>query len=103
MQDRADTALSVLRAKLVEFEAVVLETSDPDWDRVAAAERWPVAVVAFHIARGFQRQAEFIEAARHGFGPHLFTWDETDALNARVAAAHSSPSRDEVLTLARTS
>jgi hypothetical protein len=96
-------ALEALRAKALELEAVVRGATDADWRRTTEAERWPVSLVAFHIARGFQRQAEFIEAAHRQDGPHLFSWDETNALNAGIAVAHPSPSRDEVLALARSS
>jgi len=33
----------------------------------------------------------------------MFSWGETDALNAAVVAAHPSPGRDDVLSLARSS
>ncbi|HLZ48901.1 MAG TPA: DinB family protein [Candidatus Limnocylindria bacterium] len=103
MSERVVAALGALRARLAELEAVVRETTDRDWERDTAAEHWPVGLVAFHIARGFQRQAEFIEAVRDGRGPHRFDWEETHALNAAVADAHRSPSREEVIRLARAS
>src|SRR5438445_10703678 len=103
MFERVDAALVAVRAKLEELEAVVRATSDVDWQRATSAEHWPVGLVAFHIARGFQRQAEFIEAARDRQGPHMFSWDETNDLNAMIAAANPSPSRDEVIALARSS
>src|SRR5438270_13047575 len=78
-------------------------TSDLYWRSETEAERWPVGLVAFHIARGFQRQAEFIELVRDRGGPHRFSWDETHALNAEVAEAHPAPVRDEVIELARAS
>jgi hypothetical protein len=101
--ERVDVAMAALRAKLAELEAVVRGANDAQWHREAAAERWPVALVAFHIARGFQRQAEFVEEAQQHHGPHLFSWGETHALNAAVAAAHPEPARDQVLALARSS
>jgi len=101
--ERVDVALAALRAKLADLEGIVGATSDADWRRETAAERWPVGLVAFHIARAFQRQAEFVEEARQRHDPHLFSWGETHALNAAVAAAHPSPGRDEVLALARAS
>ena len=103
MPSRVDDALSALRAKLAELEAVARDTTDAAWRVETDAEHWPVGLVAFHVARGFQRQAEFIEAARDERGPHQFSWGETHDLNAAVAAAHPSPSRDEVVALARSS
>lgn len=103
MSERVDAAVAALRARLAELETVVGATSERDWRRKTGAERWPVGLVAFHIARGFQRQAEFVEAVRDGGGPHRFDWDETHALNAAVADEHPAPGRDEVLALARSS
>ncbi|HEV2249141.1 MAG TPA: maleylpyruvate isomerase N-terminal domain-containing protein [Candidatus Limnocylindria bacterium] len=103
MSERAAAAIAALRATLAELEAVVGEIGAADWRRESAAERWPVGLVAFHIARGFQRQAEFVEEAQQGHGPHLFNWGQTHALNAAVAEAHPSPARDDVLALARSS
>ena len=103
MSERVDAALTALRAKLAELEVAVRSTGDADWRRETNAEHWPVGLVAFHIARGFQPQAEFIEAARDRLGPHMFSWDETNDLNAMIATAHPSPSHDEVIALARTS
>ncbi|HEV2009895.1 MAG TPA: hypothetical protein VGS17_02570 [Candidatus Limnocylindria bacterium] len=60
---------------------------------------WPVRLVAFHIARGFERQAEFVEEAQAGPGPHRFDWGDAHALNASVAAADPSPTRAEVMAL----
>ena len=85
MAEGLGTAVAALRMRLAELETVVSDTADRDWRRETAAERWPVGLVAFHIARGFQRQAEFIEAVRDGLGPHRFNWDETHALNAEIA------------------
>lgn len=62
-----------------------------------------MGLVAFHIARAFQRNAEFVEDAQAGRGPHRFDWGDTHALNAGVAAEHPTPSRDEVVALGTTS
>lgn len=103
MSERADAAIAALRAQSDELERVVRTLSDADWRRTCPHERWPVGLVAFHIARGFQRQAEFVENARSGGAPHRFDWAETHALNATVATAHPAPGRDEVLALAAAS
>ena len=101
MTGRAEAAIAALRAQSRELERVVRTLSDAEWQRICLDEGWPVGLVAFHIARGFQRQAEFVENARYGGSPHQFDWDETHALNATVAAAHPAPEREEVLALAK--
>ena len=92
MAERVDAALTALRSRLAELEVVVRSTDDADWRRETSSEHWPVGLVAFHIARGFQRQAEFIEAARDQLGAHMFSWDETNDLNAMIATANPSGS-----------
>ena len=72
---------------------------DAAWSMTCPGEQWPVGLTAFHIARGWQRQAEFVEDANAGRGPHRFDWGDTHALNASVAAAHPLPTRDEVMGL----
>lgn len=99
MTVRSDEALAALRAELDALERVVRSISDADWSKPCPGEDWPVRLVAFHVARAFQRQAEFIEDAQAGRGPHRFDWGDTHALNASIAAAHPSPTRDEVMTL----
>jgi len=101
VSERADAALAALRATAAELERVVRSLTDADWERLCPDEGWPAGLVAFHIARGLQRQAEFIEEARAGRAPHEFDWGVTHALNATIAAAHPAPRRDEALALAR--
>ena len=99
MSPRADEALAKVHAELEALEGIVRTTSDADWSKPCPGEDWPVALVAFHIARAFQRQAEFVEDAQAGRGPHQFDWGDTHALNAGVAAEHPAPSKDEVVAL----
>src|SRR5258708_22944317 len=103
MPSRIDEALARLRAERAALEIVTRTPSDADGVKPCTAEAWPVGFVAFHIARGFQRQAEFVEEAVAGRGPHRFDWGDTHALNASIVAAHPSPSRDEVVALGRKS
>jgi hypothetical protein len=99
VSSRADAALAKLRAELAALEHLVRTTSDVDWSKRCPGEDWPVGLVAFHIARAFQRQAEFVESARADRGPHLFDWGDTHKLNASVASEHPSPLRDDVIAL----
>lgn len=100
MPSRTDDALAALRRELQALDGLVRTISDSDWSKACPGEDWPVALTAFHIARGWQRQAEFVEEAAAGRGPHRFDWGDTHALNASVAAAHPTPTRDEVMALA---
>lgn len=93
--------MATAEERLRVLERVTRETDTAQWRRTCPAEGWPVALVCYHIAGGFDRQASFIEAAAKGTGPHRFNWEETNALHARTAAEHPLPTREEVLTMAR--
>ena len=103
MAERARDLMLAVEQRLQELERVTRDTATAQWAQVCKAEGWPVALVAYHVARGFDRVASFIEAAASGEGPHRYNWDETHALNARIAGEHPLPTRDEVLATARES
>ena len=102
MTERSDVALAALRSELEALEQLVGTLGEAEWATLCADEGWPVGLVAFHVARGFARQAEFVEDALDGRGPHRFSWAETHALNAAIAA-HPAPTRDDVVALAERS
>ena len=103
MSTRSDEAVAALRGELDALEQLTRTASDADWSKPCPGEDWPIGLVAFHIARAFQRQADFVEEAQAGRGPHLFDWGDTHALNASIASAHPSPTREEAVTLGTTS
>jgi len=87
--------------RLGALERLTRETDTERWARVCPAEGWPVALVCYHIARGFDRQASFIEGVTAGLGPHRYSWDETHDLNARIAGEHPLPTPEDVMATAR--
>lgn len=101
MTARAQELLAPLERRLDALERLVSDTDDAGWERRCAAEGWPVALVAYHIARGFDRQTGWVEDLARGGSAHRYSWDETHALNARIAREHSYPSREDVLGSAR--
>ncbi len=101
MPDRARDLMAAVEERLQALERITRDTDAGRWDAACKAEGWSVAIVAYHIARGFDRVASFIEGAASGKGPHLYNWDETHDLNARIADEHPLPTRDEVIATAR--
>lgn len=99
--DRTLELMAPAESQLRELERLVRDSDAALWSRVCQAEGWPVALVAYHIARGFDRQSQFIAQAMSGGGPHLYSWDVTHELNAQIAREHPLPSADEVLATAR--
>jgi hypothetical protein len=82
-----------LEAKLREIEDILRQASDAQWRAVCPAERWPVGLVAFHLALHMERPAGWIEGALAGKPPYEFSYAETDALNAAVAGYGILPSK----------
>ena len=80
MSQRADEAVAALRAELEALELLTNAVSEADWSKPCPGEDWPMSLVAFHIARGFQRQAEFVEEAHAGHGPHRFADSDLDRI-----------------------
>lgn len=84
-----------VEAAIDEAAATIEALDTAAWERTCETEGWPVGVTALHIALGLRRQASFIALARAGQAPFAFDWEETHALNARVAA-RGSPRKEAV-------
>lgn len=71
---------------------------DPDdWRRRCDGEGWPLGLVAAHVGLGLHRQAGWIEAQLRGRAPHMFSWDETNELNAENARRRGIVAKPEVI------
>lgn len=86
-----------LDAEVKKLVATLDPLSDEQWRRTARAEGWPVGLVAFHIALGFERQAGWIEQALAGGPPHQFSRDATNQMTAAMANTEILPSKPFVL------
>lgn len=80
--------------------AFVESCSDDDWGKTCQPERWPVGVVACHVARGHRVVAQWIEEMV-GEGGVSLSPDELDEMNAAMAKEVAGVSRDEVIELSR--
>jgi hypothetical protein len=83
-----------------EFTAFVQSCSDQEWRVICRGERWRVGVVAYHVAWGHERAADWINAIRSGI-PIPGSPQVLNANNAIKAAELAGISRDEVVFLAR--
>jgi hypothetical protein len=83
-----------------EFVRFLESCTTEDWGRICSSEGWTVAAVAYHIARGHQVVAGWIETLRDGRAvpgsPR-----EHDANNAAMAAEAAGVTRERVITLAQ--
>ena len=97
----AGELMAPVEERLHALERVTRCAAGINWALVCAAEGWPVGLVCYHVARGFERQANFVEGTVRGAGPHQYSWDETHALNAHIAGEHPLPNPEEVMATAR--
>lgn len=90
LADEVDTEIKKLVATLDPL-------SHEQWRRTAAAEGWPIGLVAFHVAIGLERQAGWIEQALEGGALHEFNRDATNQMTAAMANTEILPSKPFVL------
>jgi hypothetical protein len=83
-----------------ELTAFVEGCSDEDWRAVCREEKWRIGVVAHHVAWGYERAVDWINAIRSGI-PIPGSPQSHNASNAIKAAQVAGISRDEVIFLAR--
>jgi hypothetical protein len=99
MGTRAETLAKQFEAKAQEATAVMERLSDADWKKLTASEKWPVGVVAHHIAVSHELIAGIIKALAAGEpGPNI-SMDAINALNAKHAQEQAGCTRSETLAL----
>ena len=68
-----------------EFNKVVESLSDADWKKVTSAEKWPVGVVAHHVAEGHANISGLIHLVAKAQPMPGLTMDMINANNAKHA------------------
>ncbi|HLZ68683.1 MAG TPA: maleylpyruvate isomerase N-terminal domain-containing protein [Dehalococcoidia bacterium] len=80
-----------------EAEAEIAAIPDVRWDALCAAEGWPVAVVACHVAEGHRFIAGAIRRAAGLCEIDPLGGEDIHTINARHAREHFAVAKDEVL------
>jgi hypothetical protein len=102
MGARAEKLASKFDESCRELNQVVERLSDADWKKVTSAEKWPVGVVAHHVAGGHARISRLVQLVAKGQPvPHL-TRDMVNENNAKHAKEHAHTGKAETLELLRT-
>ena len=83
-----------------EFVRFVASCSTDEWGQTCPREGWTVGAVAYHIARGHEVVAGWIESLRDGRAVPGSP-QEHDANNAAMASEAAGVPRDGVIRLAR--
>ena len=85
--------------KVQEATTVIEKLSDADWKKVTSAEKWPVGVVAHHLAMGHEGIAGIIKTVSTGQSVPNFTMDMLHAMNAKHAQEYANCTKAETLAL----
>ena len=102
MGARGETFAKQYEAKAQEVAAALERLTDADWKKVTTAEKWPVGVVAHHIAGAHQTLSGLIKMLADGKpGPNI-TMDVIHAGNAKHAQEFANVSKADTLALHKT-
>ena len=84
-----------------EVIAFVEKCSDENWEKVCSSEKWPVGVVARHIAAGHYSAFGLAKMIVDGEQLPELTMETIDQGNAQHAKKHANCTKDEVLGILR--
>ena len=99
MAARAEALAQQFETKAREATSVIERLSDADWKKVTAAEKWPVGVVAHHIAVAHEILAGIVKNVAEGKAGPSIRMADLDAMNAKHAHDFAGCSKAETLAL----
>jgi hypothetical protein len=82
-----------------EMNKTVEGLSDADWKKVTSAEKWPVAVVAHHVAVSHDGISGLVQLLAKGQPLPAITMDMIDAGNAKHAKEQANVTKAETVAL----
>ncbi len=98
MAARSEALAKKFEAKAQEASTAIERLSDADWKKTTAAEKWPVGVVAHHIAVAHEVIGGLVKTIASGQSAPV-AMDTIHAMNARHAQEHASCTKAETLAL----
>ena len=99
MGAKGEALAKQFEAKAQEASGVIEKISDADWKKATSAEKWPVCVVAHHLASAHGAIAGIIKAVATGTAKGDMTMDQLNAMNAKHAKDFASCTKAETLAL----
>lgn len=99
MGARGETLAKQFEAKANEATTTVERLSDADWKKITAAEKWPVGVVAHHIATGHEGLVGVVKMLADGKPGPGIQMDALHAMNAKHAQDFAGCTKAETVAL----
>jgi hypothetical protein len=99
MGARAEAIAGKFDERCRELNKVVGGLSDADWKKVTSAEKWPVGVVAHHLAMAYGSVADLVRMIAKGQAVPPRTMDMVHENNAKHAKEHANTGKAETLAL----
>jgi len=99
MAARAEALAKQFETKVQEATAVLDRLSEADWKKTTSAEKWPVGVVAHHLAGAHEPIAGIIKGVASGQSRPSMTMDQLHEMNAKHAQEHAKCTKAETLAL----
>src|SRR5438128_5375434 len=85
MGAKAEALAKQFEAKVQEAAKVMEKLSDAEWKKVTSAEKWPVCVVAHHIAIAHEGIGNLLQSAASGQHKPPMARSDIDQKNAKTA------------------
>ena len=99
MAGKAETLAKQFEAKAQDVAAAIEKLSDAEWGKVTSSEKWPVGVVAHHLAMGHEGIGDIVRTVAAGQPMPHFTMDMLHEMNAKHAVEHARCTKAETLAL----
>lgn len=101
MGTKSEVLAKQFEAKAQDAMATLERLGEADWNKVTAAEKWPVGVTAHHLAGAFEPISQMIQTVAAGQSVSGFTMEMLDAMNAQHAKDHAECTKAETVALHR--
>jgi len=99
MGARAEALAKQFEAKVQEATGAFEKLSDADWKKVTSAEKWPVCVVAHHVAQAHTGIGAIVKSVASGQSSGNVSMDDIHAMNAKHAQEFANCTKAETVKL----
>jgi hypothetical protein len=99
MGAKAEALAKQFEAKVQEATSLIEKINDADWKKVTSAEKWPVCVVAHHIAGAHEGIGNLVKSAASGQHKPSIAMSDIDQMNAQHAKEFASVGKAETVAL----